>query len=102
MGGGELKAYSDMAMVSATIQIPRTSLLCRYNKEKEEVNDKGNNNVGDDLDAFDRTKMNVQRIGLTIPETRLYYQAFAKSRDESNRGMPRKEVIQLMSEIEGC
>ena len=61
-----------MAMVSATIQIPRTALLCRCNKEKEEVNDKGNNNVGDDLDAYDRTKMNVQRIGLTTPETRLY------------------------------
>ena len=46
--------------------------------------------------------MNVQRIGLTTPETRLYYQAFSKSRDESNIGMPRKEMIQLMSEIEGC
>ena len=31
-GGGELKAYADMAMVSATIQIPRTTLLRHYNK----------------------------------------------------------------------
>ena len=80
-GGGELKAYADMAMVSATIHIPRTTLLRRYNQAKEEVNDKGNNNVGDDLDALDRTKMNVQRIGLTTPDTMLYYQSVAKSRD---------------------
>ena len=63
------------------------------------MDEKGNNNVGDDIDAFDHTKMNVQRMGLTTPETRLYYQAVANSRDESNRGIPRKEMIQLMSEI---
>ena len=79
-----------MAMVSATIHIPQTTLLRRYNIVKEEVNDKGNNNVGDDLYALDRTKMNVQRIGLTTPETWLYYQAVEKSSDEINRGMPRK------------
>ena len=42
LGGGELKAYADMEMVSATIHIPRTTLMRRYNKAKEEVNDKGN------------------------------------------------------------
>ena len=66
------------------------------------MNGKGNNNAGDDIYTFDRTKMNVHRIGLTTPETRLYYQSVAKSRDESNRGMTRKEMIQLISEIEGC
>ena len=99
LGGGELKAYADMAMVSATIHIPQTTLLSCYNKAKEEVNDKANNNVGDDIYAFDRTKINVQRIGLTTPEISLYYQSVSKARDERNRGIPMKEMIQLISEI---
>ena len=39
---------------------------------------------------------------LTSEGTRLYLQEVDKARNESNRGIPRKEMIQLISEIQSC
>ena len=59
-----------------------------------------------DLDAFDCEKMNVEgeakAKALPSKGTILYLQEVAKARDESNRGRPRKEMIQLISDIQSC
>ena len=100
--GDEEKARVDMAMVSRVVIIPQKTLADHYVRAKEKLD--AERNI--DLVAFDRKKMNAEGEGkakaLTSEDTRLYLQEVAKARDESNRGMPRKEMIQLISNIQSC
>ena len=101
-GGDEEKARVDMAMVSRVVIIPQKTLADHYVRAKEKLDAKRNI----DLDAFDRKKMNAEKEAkakaLTTEGTRLYLQEVAKARDESNRGIPRKGMIQLISKFQSC
>ena len=98
-GGNYKVAVSAIAGVSSII-IPRSTLRSCYQnaktKNEVDVNEK------EDLHLFNRAATNKigNRKCLTTESTRDYLQSEARARDDNNKGMSRKEMICLISEIE--
>ena len=70
-GGYEEKVHAVVAMVSREIIIPQKTLADHYVRAKEKLDAKQNIDL-DDLDAFDRKKMNAEGGGSKSTDIRRY------------------------------
>ena len=96
-GGNSKLAYSAIIKgCGEDVVIPRQTLLSRFKSAKARLEVGGETPGG----IFER-KQRKQSRSLTDQSTRDLLQSVAKSRDHSNNGMSRKEMINFISEIEG-
>ena len=107
LSGGDVgKALAHLATEYPSGVLSRGTLRSRYlslTKRIAESGDKHEDEITDDIAMFDRIK-NSQSDGkgggLTSKSTQDYLQSVARSRDNSNRGMSRKEMISFIAQIE--
>ena len=96
--------------MDTTINIPRTTIRSWYEEAKAEsqTDEDHEDEDLDELELFDHTKDDKvhkeeknqgQKTSLTTPGDRLIMQNVATARDNNNKGMPRKEMVGLLSDI---
>ena len=97
------RKIANEAMFEANPQavVPRQTLNSLLISAKAKINNVTSGDLGTEYDIYQRTSEASDMFSLTTNSDRELLQHIAKSRDEMNRGMSRKEMIVLIAELFG-
>jgi hypothetical protein len=80
-----------------------TQFICLLISAKAKISGVTSGDLGSEYNVYQRqSKKSDASVYLTTKDDREFLQSIAKSRDEMNRGMSRKEMIVLISELFGA
>ena len=83
--------------------VPRQTLNSLLISTKAKINGVTSGDLGSEYDVYQRPSQKSDAfVYLTTKDDREFLQSIAKSKDEMNRGMSRKEMIVLISKLFGA